>query len=366
MRASAKSTEASLGDAKDQTLYNTVVSLSTVKEHQFQVSEDDILHPPDTADATAFPGPLEQAELMSGFGVKVWTAGGKQNASYELTRNAIMQVRNGDYFPVVTGPVFATGNAHKYIPMDIPNNFIDADATGLTLNFWFQQLEVNRSDSFFFYLYTSPCKNCMEYVWDDLRGIPVWRKDTTCPANCIEWHTRTEGFWIQHMLRQVKEGSPWGQGVWIGDNPQVFPDGSAKPDEKFCNARRSGEVGPVTWRMLTIQLDKTAESFRSYLDGKLEMDSRKGVRTNPNRNILIPDWVSLQDFNGGFIRFEQMFDGRETHKPAQPQHATMFRVADARLYPRALNEAEVEDIHLNSKWPVNGEWPPLGPNIRQV
>ena len=37
-----------------------------------------------------------------------------------------------------------------------------------------------------------------------------------------------------------------------------------------------------------------------------------------------------------------------------------------RLYPRALTEAELQKVHVESRWPVATEWPPQGGLMRQV
>lgn len=45
-------------------------------------------------------------------------------------------------------------------------------------------------------------------------------------------------------------------GVWYEDDPN-----QSKPDEKFFNSKRSGELGAGAWRMMTAQLDFTANSL---------------------------------------------------------------------------------------------------------
>jgi len=56
VRSSAGKTEEVIDIVQDQTLYNTVLSMSRVREGLTLDVDNPILHPSDTADATVFPG----------------------------------------------------------------------------------------------------------------------------------------------------------------------------------------------------------------------------------------------------------------------------------------------------------------------
>ena len=159
--SSAGQTGDVMGGVKDQTLYNTVVSMTTTKESSAPMVDNDILHPPDTADSTVFPGPPAIAQLLPEFGKKVWLAGGSQTTAKEETRRAARSWRNDsthDFWPVVQGPIFTYTDAD--VDFDFPDD-MPANTQGLTLNFWFQQLEVNRSECLEVALYSFSCKNCV-------------------------------------------------------------------------------------------------------------------------------------------------------------------------------------------------------------
>ena len=132
---------------------------------------------------------------------------------------------------------------------------------------------------------------------------------------------------------------------------------------RFFIARRSGEAGPVAWRMFSAIIDKAKNSFSMFLDGRLVADSRKGLRINKQADFPVPTWLDVTSFSGGFFTWAYLeFDGRATHRTSP----AVFRAADIRLYPRALTESELQRVHLESRWPLGTEWPPQGDLMRQV
>jgi hypothetical protein len=138
-------------------------------------------------------------------------------------------------------------------------------------------------------------------------------------------------------------------GVWYEDDPD-----QSKPDEKFFNARRSGEMEPGAWRMMTVQLDFIEKSLRLYLDGRLVMDSLKGLKRNPLFNYPIPSWAQVSDFGRSFIRFDSC--ERQTGPDfSRNVDSINFRVAAIRLYQHVLTEAEISKIHLDSRWTQGGK-----------
>ena len=98
------------------------------------------------------------------------------------------------------------------------------------------------------------------------------------------------------------------------------------------------------------------------MDGRLVGDSRKGLRINKAYNEGLPEWLNITAFSDSFVHLYNSFDPRASHRTSP----ALFRVADMRLYPRALTEAELQKVHVESRWPVGTEWPPKGGLIRQV
>ena len=155
VRSSADSTEEVIEDVKDQSLYNTIVSMAAGREAAMSDADDPILHPPDTANATVFPGPSDQADLLSEYGKKMWLAGGQKTSDVEEARRAARTWRNDgvhDFWPLAQGPVFTY--THSDVDFDFPGS-IPPGSQGLTLSFWYQGLEVNRSDGLRVNLYRS-------------------------------------------------------------------------------------------------------------------------------------------------------------------------------------------------------------------
>jgi len=145
-------------------------------------------------------------------------------------------------------------------------------------------------------------------------------------------------------------------GVWYEDDPN-----QSKPDEKFFNSKRSGELGAGAWRMMTVQLDFTSNSLRLYLDGRLVGDSLKGLKINPSFSSPIPSWAKVHHFSRSFIQFDdyhELMPGADQYT-REKVDAITFRAADIRLYQHVLTEAELQKIHLESTWPRGG-------TIRQV
>ena len=98
------------------------------------------------------------------------------------------------------------------------------------------------------------------------------------------------------------------------------------------------------------------------MDGRLVGDSRKGLRINKAYNEGLPEGLNITAFSDSFVHLYNSFDRRASHRTSP----ALFRVADMRLYPRALTEAELQKVHVESRWPVGTEWPPKGGLIRQV
>jgi len=142
-------------------------------------------------------------------------------------------------------------------------------------------------------------------------------------------------------------------GVWYEDDLD-----QSKPDEKFFNARCSGKIEPGAWRMMTVQLDFTEKSLRMYLDGRLMMDSLKGLKRNPLLNYPIPSWAEVSDFGRSFIRFDSC-EGQTGPDFSRNVDSINFRAADIRLYQHVLTKPETSKIHMDSMWTQGG-------NIRQV
>ena len=140
-------------------------------------------------------------------------------------------------------------------------------------------------------------------------------------------------------------------------------DSSMIAPSRFYIARRSGEAGPVAWRMFSTTIDKAKNSFNMFLDGRLVADSRKGLRINKQADFRVPTWLDVTSFSGGLFSWSWWeFDRRTTHRTSP----ALFRAADIRLYPRALTEGELQRVHLESRWPLGIEWPPQGDLMRQV
>ena len=114
--------------------------------------------------------------------------------------------------------------------------------------------------------------------------------------------------------------------------------------------------------MISLVIDTADDAFRQFLDGRLVTDSRKGMRINPGYNIGLSEWFNITGVPGSFVHFHNVFDDRASHRTSP----ALFRVADMRLYPRALTEAELQKVHEESRWPVATEWPPQGGLMRQV
>ena len=165
VRSSAANTEEVIDDVKGQSLYNTIVSMAAGREAAMSDADDPILHPADTANATVFPGPSDQANLLSEYGKKVWLAGGQQTSAFEEARRAARSWRNDgahDFWPLVQGPVFSY--KHSDVDFDFPGS-IAPGSQGLTLSFWYQGLEVNRSDEVLVNLYRSSCDFAIIVRW---------------------------------------------------------------------------------------------------------------------------------------------------------------------------------------------------------
>ena len=361
MQSSAHTTDSVLEVVKDQTLYNTVLSMGTTKEAT-ELVDNDILHPPDTADSTVFPGSIEVAQLLPEFGKKVWLAGGNQTTAKEETRRAARSWRSDsthEFWPVIQGPIFTYQDAD--VEFDFPDN-MPANTQGLTMNFWLQQLEVNRSDELNLYLYSAPCKQCK--AWETVTAASPHPYNASCPDDCAVLKAQNNGFFIGLQLSRPSGLNAPGERLWIGESPGKWavddPDQRA-PDEIWFNAKRYGEAGPVAWRMLTVSMDKTDKAWKLYLDGKLALHSRTGIRQAPNMDYPLPSWLNLQSFSGGLVKMFNRFDSRETHRTAP----ALFRAADVRLYQRALSDSEIEKIHLTSRWPISTEWPPQGSLMKQ-
>jgi hypothetical protein len=178
--------------------------MTTVKESGELSVDNPILHPPDTADATVFPGNVSQGELLPPFGYRVWLAGGRQTIDKEEVRRSARTWRNDtvhSFWPLVQGPIFTY--KHTTFEMDF-GGVMPAAAQGLTLSFWYQQLEVNRSDDLWVHLFSAPCRSCA--VWDSDGPFGPSEEIGTnpdCPNDCFELSARTLGFWTDVRIKQV-------------------------------------------------------------------------------------------------------------------------------------------------------------------
>ena len=157
--SSAEQTADVITQTKVQTIYNTVLSMSPPTDST-SLEDNEILHPPDNADATMIPNE-NKASLLPAFGRKLWQAGGyktlETTGNMSTARSWRTDTSEKSYWPMLQGPVFMHRLPDHFsiddvtmldMPFDIPQN-----VPGVTLNFWFQPLRVNQSDSFTLMLY---------------------------------------------------------------------------------------------------------------------------------------------------------------------------------------------------------------------
>jgi len=217
--------------------------MTTVKESGELSVDNPILHPPDTADATVFPGNVSQGELLPSFGRKVWLAGGRQTKEKEEVRRAARTWRNDTvhtFWPMVQGPIFTTQDGAN-VEMDFIQ-IMPTDARGLTLSFWYQQLEANRSDGMQSFLYSGSCRSCT--MWDSQDWPNRIGTNAACPNDCVEILALQAGAWVKMVIRRVNDNDQ----VFIGDNPGVWEDDNPHqraPDEKFLNADAQEKQAPL-------------------------------------------------------------------------------------------------------------------------
>jgi hypothetical protein len=218
VRSSAGKTEEVIDIVQDQTLYNTVLSMSRVREGLTLDVDNPILHPSDTADATVFPGTASQGDLLSEYGKKVWEAGGRKTSAWEEARRGRTWRNDGthNFWPMMQGPIFMAKDSN--ISTDLSAMTIPTDSQGLTLNFWCQQLEVNRSDAISVFVYSASCGQCSTWSHSHPCVAAQNCKDPTCPDDCAQFRLSTYGSWMKVCITQIKTGSA----SWIGDNPGNF------------------------------------------------------------------------------------------------------------------------------------------------
>lgn len=328
-----------IGKVKDQTVFNTVLSMASSEESTLSLEENIIFHPPDNADATVLPSSL-RGSLLPKYGQLLWGKGGEQNATTENMRKSSRAWRNDtsqkSYYPIVQGPVFTDSSIPDLVhdfPFEIPDN-----APGLTISGWFQPLRVDRSDSFGFSFFGGKCE------------VPN--------SECLEIRYYDQGGWLSAEIKRnsnndAEVGS--GGGIWNEDDPE-----QSSPDEMFINTRRSGEMGPGAWRMVTVQVDLAAKALRFFKDGIQVADSTKGFNMDPTWNDPISDKYNISWFSFGQVTYRNgVSDQMEDSIDGSPDVSATFRVTDMRIYPNVLTRQEIAKIHTDSTWRQGGK-------IRQV
>jgi len=152
--SSADQTTDVMTQVQDQTIYNTVLSMSPATDST-SLKDNEILHPPDNADATLIPDEKKQL-LLPAFGLKLWQAGGKKTLEARGNIRAARLWHNDtsqkSYWPMLQGPVFMHRLPTDHLAIDLPFD-IHQNAPGLTLNFWCQPLRVSQSDTGSVWLY---------------------------------------------------------------------------------------------------------------------------------------------------------------------------------------------------------------------
>jgi len=161
VRSSSSTTKEVLDEVKDQTLYNTVLSLGALKETEIPPEQNEILYPPDESGETVLASIASAAQLPKR-GQLLWDAGGRKTLEFERNRSASPVLQqdsmNNTYWQIVQGPVMNDWETDgERIDFDIA---IPPDTSGMTISYWVQWLRVEYSDAFVMYLESRGPRNC--------------------------------------------------------------------------------------------------------------------------------------------------------------------------------------------------------------
>jgi len=284
--SSADSIDQSLDKAQDQTIYNTVLSMSS---SSLPIEEDEMLHPIDEAGATVLPNARMGIDLPK-WGQLLWQKGGSKTAADEEIRKKHRTWKNDSkvsskaFYTIVQGPIFNENpspmNLIHDFPFDVPNN-----SPGVTFNFWFQPLMIDQADCVNFMFYGGKCNvsGCDKpfAVHDShLKRAPEKQRrnffDTNCPIDCLFVNYQGCSWWNSGAAGRINTGSrarALEQGVYVSENGGVWdPEDPNKAtlDEKFYASRMSApSLSPLAWRMITLRLDMETRVMDFYYDAEL-------------------------------------------------------------------------------------------------
>jgi len=131
-------------------------------------------------------------------------------------------------------------------------------------------------------------------------------------------------------LRQIQgEYLTWTQDDVLREDFVLGPGGQNNP-------------GPLIWRHLAVTVSPTDRVLRAYVDGSLLFDTISGTDFDSGLRYSLPPHINLTSF----------FDGMQvTASQAGDGERASFKIAQLRLYPRALDAAEIMALQDNAVWP---------------